>query len=97
MILSRVLERFQKKSAITVMAQLGLARALDAKWIDKLFAEHSTSQYTRELLFSTMVDLMSLVSLGLSPSVHAAAKSMGEQLSRRTQIEGITGNSEQDL
>lgn len=79
-ILSRVLERFQKKSAITVMAQLGLARALDAKWIDKLFAEHSTSQYTRELLFSTMVDLMSLVSLGLSPSVHAAAKSMGEQL-----------------
>ena len=79
-ILSRMLERFTKKSAITVMAQLSLARALEAKWIDELFEQHSASQYTRELLFSTTVDLMSLVSLGLSPSIHAAAKSMGEQL-----------------
>lgn len=77
---SRVLERFKKKSAITVMAQLGLARALDAKWIDELFEQHSTAQYTRELLFSTTGDLMSLVSLGLSPSIHAAAKSMEEAL-----------------
>lgn len=80
MILSGVLERFKRKSAITVMAQMGMARALDAKWIDALFEQHSSSQYTRELLFSTTVDLMSLVSLGLSPSVHAAAKSMGDQL-----------------
>ncbi len=36
------------------------------------------SQYTRELLFSTTVELMSLVALGLRPSVHAAAKSMKE-------------------
>lgn len=78
--LSRVLERFKKKSAITVMAQLGLARALDAKWIDELFEQHRTTQYTRELLFSTTVDLMSLVSLGLSPSIHAAAKSMEQEL-----------------
>jgi IS4 transposase len=80
-ILSGVLERFKQKSAITVMAQMGMARALDSKWIDTLFEQHSNSQYTRELLFSTTVDLMSLVSLGLSPSVHAAAKSMGKQLS----------------
>jgi IS4 transposase len=80
-ILSGVLERFKKKSAITVMAQTGMARALDSKWIDTLFEQHSNAQYTRELLFSTTVDLMSLVSLGLSPSVHAAAKSMGKQLS----------------
>jgi hypothetical protein len=31
---------------------------------------------TRERLFSTTVELMSLVTLGLRPSVHAAAKSM---------------------
>lgn len=79
--LSQMLERFKKKSALTVMAQLGLARALDAKWVDELFEQHSTSQYTRELLFSTTVDLMSLVSLGLSPSVHAAAKNMAQELS----------------
>jgi IS4 transposase len=79
-VFSRMLERFKQKSAITVMAQLGLMRALEVNWIDKLFEQHSNSQYTRELLFSTTVDLMSLVSLGLSPSVHAAAKSMGREL-----------------
>lgn len=78
--LSRVLERFKKKSAITVMAQLGLSRVLDAKWADELFEQHSDSQYTRELMFSSTVEMMSLVSLGLSPSLHAAAKSMGKEL-----------------
>lgn len=77
---SRVLERFKQKSAITVMAQLGMARALDAKWINELFEQRSSEQYTRELLFSTTVDLMSVVSLGLSPSLHAAAKSMEKEL-----------------
>jgi len=91
LIFSGVLERFKKKSAITVMAQMGMARALDAKWIDTLFEQHSDSQYTRELMFSTTVDLMSLVSLGLSPSVHAAAKNMGEQLT--VAVQSVYNNS----
>lgn len=62
------------------MARLGLQRALEAKWIDELFEKESKTQYTRELLFSTTVELMSLVALGLRPSVHAAAKSMQEKL-----------------
>jgi IS4 transposase len=54
----------------------GLERALDAKWIDEMFEKESKTQYTRELLFSTTVEVMSLVAMGLRPSVHAAAKSM---------------------
>ena len=78
MIANEVLERFAQHSPMTVMARLGLQRALEARWIDELFERESRSQYTRELLFSTTVEVMSLVALGLRPSVHAAAKSMKE-------------------
>lgn len=39
-----------------------------AEWVDALFESHCQRRYTRELLFSTMIDLMSLVVLGLQPS-----------------------------
>jgi IS4 transposase len=80
MLLRGVLERFEKKSPFTVMAHLSLSRALAPEWVNDIFEKHSDGQYTRELLFSTAVDVMSLVALGMSPSVHAAAKGMGEQL-----------------
>jgi IS4 transposase len=76
LISNEVLERFAKRSPITVMAGLVMERALDAKWIDEMFERESQSQYTRELLFSTAVEVMSLVVTGLRPSVHAVAKSM---------------------
>jgi IS4 transposase len=80
MLLRGVLERFQEKSPFTVMAHLSLSRALESEWVNDVFERHSDGQYTRELLFSTTVEVMTLVSLGLSPSVHAAAKNMGDRL-----------------
>jgi IS4 transposase len=74
MALDTVVERFIEGSPVTVMARLGLERALEPQWLDALFEQHSERQYTRELLFSTTVDLMSLVAVGLRPSLHAAAK-----------------------
>lgn len=56
------------------MAQLALGRALEPDWMDALFEEHRQRQYTRELMFSTVVDLMATVAVGLQPSVHAAAQ-----------------------
>ena len=76
LISNEVLERFGKHSPITVMARLAMQRALDPRWIDEVFETESQSQYTRELLFSTAVEVMSLVVAGLRPSVHAVAKSM---------------------
>jgi hypothetical protein len=69
-----ILERFVKDSPVSVMARLVLQRAVSAEWMDSLFEEHRQRQYTRELLFSTVVGLMSVVALGLRPSLHAAAK-----------------------
>jgi len=76
--LDAVVARFIKQSPVTVMAHLTLERALDPEWIDALFAQHSERQYTRRLLFSTTVDLMSTVAVGLQPSVHAAAKAAND-------------------
>lgn len=58
------------------MARTALEHALPAGWIDEVFDEHRERQYPRELLFSTVVELMTLVSLGLRPSLHAAARTM---------------------
>ena len=46
---------------------------------DEVFEEPRQRQYQcpRELLFSTVVESMSLVSLGPRPSLHAAAKQAG--------------------
>lgn len=72
--LDDVFERFAEQGPVAVMARLGLQRALSADWVDEVFEQNRRTQYTRELLFSTVVDLMSLVALGLRPSLHAAAQ-----------------------
>ncbi|NMZ35429.1 IS4 family transposase, partial [Pseudomonas proteolytica] len=58
------------------MTKVILEQAVPAEWVDQVFEEHRQRQYPRELLFSTIVELMSLVSLGLRPSLHAAARQM---------------------
>lgn len=70
----KVLERFEKQAPASVMTKLVLEQAIPAEWIDKVFEDHRQRQYSRELLFSNVVELMSLVSLGLRPSLHAAAR-----------------------
>jgi hypothetical protein len=49
-----------------------LEQSLPAKEIDELFEQQAQRQYQRELLFSTVVNLMSLVVCGISPSLNAA-------------------------
>ena len=55
-----------------MMARAVLERLLDASRLDALFARTAERQYTRELLFSSLVQLMSEVVLGVHPTVHAA-------------------------
>jgi len=63
-----------------MMAHLALDRALPASWIDEVFQTHRQRQYPRELLFSSVVELMLLVTLGLRPSLHAAARKLAQRL-----------------
>jgi len=71
-----VIERFEHHAPASVMARTALEHALPAEWVDEVFDKHRERQYSRELLFSTVVELVTLVSLGLRPSLHAAARAM---------------------
>jgi hypothetical protein len=55
---------------------MALEHALPAGWVDAVFEAHRQKQYARELLYSTVVELTTLVSLGLRPSLHTAARQM---------------------
>jgi len=72
MLLDTVFAPFIKERPICVMARAVLERLLDAPRIDALFARTAQHQDTRELLFSSLVQLMSEVVLGVHPTVHAA-------------------------
>jgi IS4 transposase len=72
--LEELRKRFEEEAPIGVMGRRALEYAFDSAWVDEVFEVERQRQYARELLFSTVVDLVSLVSLGLRPSLHAAAK-----------------------
>jgi DDE family transposase len=80
MLLDTVFAPFVKERPICVMARGVLERLLDADRIDTLFARTAAQQYTRELLFSSLVQLMSEVVLGVHPSVHAAYQAHKEEI-----------------
>jgi IS4 transposase len=72
MLLDTIFAPFVKERPICVMARASLERLVDAHRLDALFARTAERQYTRELLFSSLVQLMSEVVLGVHPTVHAA-------------------------
>lgn len=80
MLLSRVFEPFLESRPVCVMARGVLERLLDAERLNALFEQTAQKQYTHELLFSTLVELMSEVVLGKQPSVHAAYQSRSEEI-----------------
>ena len=58
-----VLEQFERHAPASVMARVALEHALPSEWIDMVFEEHRQRQYSRELLFSTVIELVTLVAL----------------------------------
>jgi Transposase DDE domain len=80
MILGSVFERFINESPLSVMSRATLEHALSASALDALFEDTAERGYTRELLFSTTVDVMSLVVCGMAPHVQSAYKHLRERI-----------------
>jgi IS4 transposase len=80
MVLDDIFERFAAQSPVTVMARAALEHALDPGAIDALFEDVAERQYTRTLLFSTVVDLMSTVVCNVRPAIHAAFQANAESI-----------------
>ena len=70
--LSPIFERFVEKSPISVMARGMMERALNPEQLDQWFEKTAEAQYTKDLLFSSVFDIMSQVVSGSQKSVHAA-------------------------
>ena len=76
MLLSGVFERFVCESPVTVMFRGMLENAWAADELDNVFLQTAHKQYLRKILFSDLVDLMSLVVTCAKPSVRAAYQTL---------------------
>lgn len=80
MVLDDIFERFARQSPVTVMARAALEHALSPQAIDALFDRTAERQYTRTLLFSSVVDLMGSVVAKIQPAVNAAYRARADAL-----------------
>jgi IS4 transposase len=78
--LSQVFDAFVQESPMSVMMRGLMESVFRPQRLDEIFETHSKLQYTRELLFSSVVDLLSLVVCGIHPSVSAAYKAKATRL-----------------
>jgi IS4 transposase len=102
MILGQVFERFIEKSPVSVMVRGLLETILSPQRLDELFEKNTTTQYTKELLFSTVVEIMSLVACGIRPSIHAAYQAQASEInvsvtSVYNKLNGIETNVSREL
>jgi hypothetical protein len=78
--LGRVFQRFVQRSPISVMVRGTLERVLGAEQLNQFYERTAKNQYTRELLFSTVYELMSDVVFRHQPSVRAAYQAQAREL-----------------
>ncbi len=78
MLSKRLFERFVQGSPVSVMVRATLENVCSAEALDGLFEAHAQKQYERELLFSSVADLLGLVVCGTRKSVHDAYQAAAE-------------------
>ena len=76
----KVFKPFIEERPICVMARGVLENLLNPERIDALFDRTAQVQYTRDLVFSAVVDLMGQVVLGVQPSIHAAYQVQAQKI-----------------
>jgi DDE family transposase len=80
MVLEPLFERFLAQAPLSVMARATLEHVLSADTLDALFEQTAQRGYTKELLFSTTVDVMSLVVCGQARHVSTAFSHLQERI-----------------
>ena len=75
---SNIFQRCTEKAPLPMMARLVLERCLAPAKLDAWFEQTAPRQYTRELLFSTVVDVMSQVAFKSFDTIHAAYQARRE-------------------
>ena len=78
--LGEIFERFVKKAPAAVMVRGILERVLGPEALNELYERVVEKQYTKELLFSSVFQLMNLVVCKVQPSIHAAYQDNKEEI-----------------
>jgi IS4 transposase len=80
MLLKSLFEPFVQHRPFCVMVRAALERMLSPERLDQLFRSQAAEQYERELLFSSLVEVMARVVTRIEPSVLAAYRALQEEL-----------------
>lgn len=78
--LNPVFKPFVEKSPISIMARGIMEYVLNPDQLNEWFDDTAEMQYTKDLLFSTLFDLMSQVVSGSKKSIHAAYQDSKEKI-----------------
>jgi hypothetical protein len=97
-----IFKKFVDNSPISVMARGIMERALNPEQLDQWFAQTAQKQYTKDLLFSSIFDIMAQVVSGSRRTVHAAHQASKEQIgvsvtSVYNKLNGIEINTSAEL
>ncbi len=100
--LNPVFERFVEKTPISVMARGTVERVLNPEQLNEWFDKTAQDQYTRDLFFSSIFDIMSQVVLDSHHSVHASYQASKEAIgvsvtSVYNKLNGIEANTSAEL
>ncbi len=77
---SPIFERFVEKSPVTVILRGLMEVALDSSKLDELFEQTAQTGYTKEILFSTLVKLMTQVVCSVRQSIGSVYKAMSAEI-----------------
>jgi IS4 transposase len=80
MLLAPLIERFAAHFPIPTMARAVLERSFHPDQLNAWFEHVAQGQYTRQLLFSTLFDLMMQVVTRQQPSIHAAYQAAHKEI-----------------
>lgn len=80
MILREVVERFAKQAPVCSMIRAMMENTLSEERLNGLFERTAERQANKELMFSTVAELMGLVACKIHPSLNAAYQAKQEQV-----------------
>ncbi len=100
--LNPIFEKFVEKSPVSVIARGMMERLLNPEQLDQWFDETAQEQYTKDLLFSSVFDIMAQVVSGSRRTVHAAHQASKEEIgvsvaSVYNKLNGIEVNTSAEL
>jgi hypothetical protein len=80
MLLKRLVQPFVEQRPYCVLVRAALERMLSPSRLNQVFQDHSVQQYERELMFSSLVEVMAQVVTRIEPSVLASYRTLKKEL-----------------